>query len=141
MLEKQMQSSHSPTHERWANNAVIGLLYRRHGENVLALKYIEPVLCDVDAPPALRDSMLRMKKSIDTELSWQELAAEHFRRALDAEKINPQNQRIAQYLLAQLYRYLGRNSEARIWFQQVLKDSNLPPNLAQWARQDKGRLQ
>ena len=114
---------------------MIALLYRRHGENAKAQKYIDLVLGDPRIPENLRVSFLKMKKSINTERDWQRLAVEHFRQAVLSGKISGSNQPVAKYLIGELYRRLERADEARYWFNRALKEKQLPVNLKKWMKE------
>lgn len=139
-LAAQLKSSSIPVQMQWSYDAVIALLYRRHGENQLAVAHIGPVLGSKQAPAALRENSLKMKESIATERYWQNLAADHFRQALLAGTIAAANRPVARYLLGELYRRLDRPQDAKTWLDQALRDPRLPPNLKQWAKEARGRM-
>jgi len=120
---------------KWNYDAVIALLYRRHGENRSALKSIDRIGQNKNTPADIRDLFVQMKRSIATEQHWQELSAEHFNRAFTTGTISPANQAIAKYLLAQLYHRLGKKDEARRWLNEAILDRRLPANLLQWAKE------
>jgi len=134
-LEYRITTSAPAAQKRWSYDAVIAILYRRHGRNDLALVHIERVLDDRTSPKDLRDVLALMKQSIDDERNWQIQAADHFDRAVREKKITTQTLPIARYLLGQLCLRLDRPMDARRWFDQAANDPVLPPHLKQWARQ------
>ncbi len=125
---------------QWATEAVIALLYRRHGENKSALPFIDLVLGNKNAPAPLRENFAKMKQSIGAEHYWQGLAAEHFTQAVMAGTITPENKPIAKYLLGQLCYFLDRKEDARLWLNEALIDKNLPANLVKWAKETQERV-
>lgn len=133
-LAENLNNTTTAKQERWAYNAAIGLLYRRHGENSRALPYLESALTDTQTPRPVVKNIQQMKKSINNELSWQQRAAESFRQALDDRKISRENQSIATYLLGQLYHRLGKKDLAKRWLKKAMMDAELPPTLVEWAR-------
>jgi uncharacterized protein (DUF2225 family) len=133
-LAEKFNNTTTAKQDRWAYNAAIGLLYRRHGENSRALPYFESALADKQTPRPVVKSIQQMKKSINDELAWQQRAAESFRQAMDDRKINRENQSIAVYLLGQLYHRLGKKDRAKRWLKKAMLDPELPPTLIEWAR-------
>jgi hypothetical protein len=139
-LQELAEVSSTSSKTQWASDAVIALLYRRHGENKSALPFIDRILGNKNAPAPLRDNFLKMKQSIGAERYWQGLAVEHFTQAIMAGTITPDNKPTAKYLLGQLCYYLDRKDDARLWLNEALIDKNLPPHLAKWARETQDRV-
>jgi uncharacterized protein (DUF2225 family) len=133
LAEKIADTSPLPQ-ERWAYNAAIGTLFRRHGENTKALPYINVAINDSKTPDNVVIDLRRMKKSLATESLWQQRAVDAFRKALDENKISKDNQSVAVYLLGQLYYRLGKKEQADRWIKKALLDPALPPRLTEWAR-------
>jgi tetratricopeptide (TPR) repeat protein len=139
-LEETLAIKSFSAAEAWSYEAVIGLLYRRHGENVRALPHIERVIGNEASPKEVREAFLRMRRSIDEEACWQSRAAARFERAISAGAICPENQPTAKYLVGQLYLRLGQKDKAKHWFRESLKEPKLPPRLAEWIKTDFGMV-
>ncbi len=141
----------------------LALILRRHGENRHASPLLEELgekgtgaFLSVDRPaptlkdsqgdqetekkvpdpfsPALREGIERMRESIVREREQQRQAARCFERALLTDQPTPGNRGPACYLLAELYRRLGRDHEAIRWYDKALAESALPPDLRKWAK-------
>jgi hypothetical protein len=112
------------------------LILRRHGEN----RQAEPLLSRLSGKAfsdPMRESLDRMSGSIAAERRFQARAADHFERALLSDQITPANRGAACYLLGELHRRLNRDSSAIRWYDRALGDRALPPNLRDWAIQQK----
>jgi hypothetical protein len=134
-LKALVESTGTSPKAEWAADAVIGLLYRRHGENKAALPFIDLVLGNKNTPAPLRENFVKMKQSMAAEQYWQGRAVEHFCQAVMAGTITPENKPTAKYLLGQLYYRLDRKDDARLWLNEALIDKKLPPDLAKWAKE------
>jgi len=116
------------------------LLYRRHGENQTAKKYIDAVLGSKNTPKDILATFTKINQSLAMESYWQGLAADRFYTALTKGTITPQNKTMAKYLLGQLYFRLGRTQDAKRWLSEAIVDRKLPDNINQWAKETQRRL-
>lgn len=117
----------------------LALILRRHGENTQT-KAILSRLQRADAirfSDDLRAGMDAMQGSIAREREHQQQAADAFERALLADLIPAENRPAATYLLGELFRRLGRETEALRWFDRALQDRSLPSDLRNWAEQQR----
>jgi hypothetical protein len=118
----------------------LALILRRHGENTHA----DPLLDRLEKSPeqtlssALRQDISNMRQSIIRERRHQQQAADAFERALMANLISADNRGPAAYVLGELYRRLGRESEAIRWYDRALAEPNLAPDLRRWAAEQRG---
>ena len=118
----------------------LALILRRHGENPSAARLLDPLLKSDHFQEPLLEAMRRMRASIENERKHLRAAADAFERALLADSITPENRGPARYLLAELYRRLGHDAEARAWYDRALADSSLPPHLRAWALEQRSAL-
>jgi tetratricopeptide (TPR) repeat protein len=113
---------------------VLGMMWRRHGENLL----FESLLPDPDGdrglPEALRSHLARVRDSIAKERHWQRLALEHFRKAIDSNAVAGGNRAAASYLIGELNRRLGQRNRALRYYDRALADRGIDTHLAEWAR-------
>jgi hypothetical protein len=137
-IEEDILSGEINSKDEWACHAIVGLLYRRHGLNDRAIRHINLVLGSDQTPKTVRESFLRMRKSIDDEVLWQGRAVDCFEKALESKKIDPKNVPTAKYLVGQLYLRLGNQDKAKIWFREALRETDLPPRLREWISADGG---
>jgi hypothetical protein len=119
---------------------VVVLLLRRHGENRQAGPMLDRLAGHSGFSDALRLGIERMRKSIVVERGYQAEAANCFERALLSRQVTPANRGPARYLMGELSRRLGRDSDAVRWYDEAIADKGLPPNLRDWARQQRGRV-
>lgn len=117
------------------------LILRRHGENITAEAMLDRAEAAGAFEATLGQGIARMRDSIQRERDHQRRAAECFERALLAEQIGGGNRPTACYLLAELNRRLGREREARAWYDRAAADALLPDPLRVWvAEQRAARL-
>jgi len=112
----------------------LAMILRRHGENRQVGLRLDELTGYEGFSQVLCDGIERMRTSIARERQHQRLAADYFERALLSEQVAPRNQAPARYLLGELYRRLGRDDAAIIWYDKALASPDLPPNLKTWAR-------
>ena len=115
----------------------LALILRRHGENRQASPLLDRRAEYEGFSDELRDGVNRMRESIARERRHQQEAADRFEGALLANAITPSNRGPACYLLAELYRRLGRDHEAIRWYNKALADTALPSDLLEWAEQQR----
>jgi len=115
----------------------LAMILRRHGENRQAAPRLDELAGYGGFSKVLRDGIERMRASIVRERQHQRLTADYFERALLSEQVAPANQAPARYLLGELYRRLGRDDAAILWYEKALASPDLPANLKTWARQHK----
>jgi len=115
----------------------LALMLRRHGENRHAAPMLDRLAGCQRFSESLREGIERMRASIPREREHQLESAGCFERALLAEQIRPPNRGPACYLLAELYRRLGRDADAIRWYDKALSDPALPTDLREWARQQR----
>ena len=115
----------------------LALILRRHGENRLANPILDQLATQEALPERVRSSIQRMRASIDKERALQTQAADHFQRALEADRVAPANRGSASYVLAELLRHLGRDDEAVRWYDDAMSNHALPSQLRTWAGQQK----
>jgi uncharacterized protein (DUF2225 family) len=115
----------------------LALILRRHGENRAAQRLLDRLIRLDVFPAMLREGIERMRESISRERQYQAEAAELFEQALLAEGMTPMNRGPACYLVGELYRRLGREREALRWFDEAIRDGELPDELRTWARQQR----
>ena len=111
----------------------LALILRRHGENRLASPLLDRLVTDEGLSPSLREGIERMRQSIVGERRHQQQAADRFEAALLANRIGPDNRGPACYLLAELYRRLGRDRDAVRWYEKALSHKTLPLDVRGWA--------
>jgi hypothetical protein len=116
---------------------VLAFLLRRHGENQPASGLLERLLGEHEFPEDLARAACRMRDSIEIERHWQSEAARYFRRALGTGAVAPANEPPALYLLGELYRRLGDSRRAVEFFDRALERPDLPPNLRDWAMEQR----
>ncbi|GMU20452.1 MAG: hypothetical protein AMXMBFR13_05490 [Phycisphaerae bacterium] len=115
----------------------LAMILRRHGENHAAQRILDRLVRLDVFPTMLREGIERMRRSISIERRYQSEAAELFEQALLAGGMSPMNRGPACYLVGELYRRLGREREAVRWFDEAIRDSELPDELRSWARQQR----
>lgn len=115
----------------------LAMILRRHGENHAAQRILDRLVRLDVFPAMLREGIERMRRSISIERRYQSEAAELFEQALLAGGMSPKNRGPACYLVGELYRRLGRDREAVRWFDEAIRDSELPDGLRSWARQQR----
>jgi tetratricopeptide (TPR) repeat protein len=136
-LSEAITSGEFNRYQRPYAELALTLLLRRHGENRPAAEMLKRLEGYDRFEEPLRAGITRMGASIDREREQQTHAAEYFERALLADQITPANRGPACYLLAELYRRLGRDREAIRWYDRALADPTLPPDLQTWAREQR----
>ncbi len=129
ILKSNLKSNEN---DSWAKTLAIGLLYRRHGENISARPYLESLLLEPKFPQKLKGWLKKLISSIDIERKWQKIAIGNFERAVISGKVKNQNKIIAEYILAELYRRIGEDESAIYWYKNAL-GKGLPTPLRKWA--------
>ncbi len=112
---------------------VLALLLRRHGENLQAEALLERLEKIESFDEPVRHAMADMMETMQRERDHQENALRHFEQALKLDEIKNENRAVATYLVGELHRRLGRDQEARHWFRQAVKDTQLPDHVRRWA--------
>lgn len=112
----------------------VALILRRHGENRQAGPMLDRLVTYEGFDANVREGIEKMRKSIRLEREFQTEAARCFERALLAGQIGEQNRGTAKYLLGELLRRLGRDREAKRWFDEALSDKTLPDQAREWAK-------
>jgi tetratricopeptide (TPR) repeat protein len=115
----------------------VALILRRHGEHRQVSPMLDRLVRYESFSDSLKTGIERMRQSIDHEREHQTEAANCFERALLANQIAGDNRGIACYLLGELYRRLGRDREAIMWYDKALADTSLPPDVRRWAREQR----
>lgn len=115
----------------------IALILRRHGENRQARPMLERLASHEHFSKELHDGIASMLATIDAEQIHQRAAAQRFEQALLADRIDPVNRGAACYVLAELNRRLGRDTEAIRWYDRAVDDPRLPDDLRTWAREQR----
>ncbi len=119
---------------------VLAMLLRRHGENA-PFELLGPSGDQATAlPDLLRSQLARTRESVQAERAWQRKALEHFVQAIDNKEVAPQNRPAALYLVAELYRRLGRANRARRYYDEAISDPRIDDHLGRWARQQRDML-
>ncbi len=115
----------------------LALILRGRGENRQAAPLLEALARHGQFSEDLEKAIERMQASITSEAQQQREAADYFERALLTRQISPANAPAAWYLLGELLRRLGRDTEAVAAYQHALAAPDLPPHLRDWATQQR----
>ncbi len=117
----------------------LALILRRHGENIQAGALLKRLLkADAAAFSAeLRAGLSAMQASIAREQEHQRQAAAAFERALLADLVSAENRPSAMYLLGELCRRLGRETEADNWLGKALAEPSIPADLRAWTAEQR----
>ena len=120
-------------------DVALALILRRHGENIQADTLLNRLLkADAEHFSAeLRTSLIALQTSIAQEQEHQRQAAAAFERALLADLVPPENRPSAMYLLGELCRRLGRETEADKWLRKALAEPSISADLRAWAAEQR----
>ncbi|MBI4564801.1 MAG: DUF2225 domain-containing protein [Planctomycetes bacterium] len=110
--------------------------YRRRGENVLALRWLDEVAKSKGENSVVDDACERMRKSIAFERRHQSKAAEFFRRAVEESSLDPKSKAECLFQLGEIARRRGDGAAAAAWYAQAI-DLTPDPNLKKRAETQK----
>ncbi|MBI2932963.1 MAG: DUF2225 domain-containing protein [Planctomycetes bacterium] len=112
-------------------------LYRRHGENVEALRWIEELAKAKGDNSVVDDAVRRTAESIELERAYQRKAVEWAEKTLSDAAPEKGAQAQCRYLLGELARRLGDRAKAAQWYRGALED----PAVGKLAREQLKRVE
>ena len=113
-------------------------LYRKHGENVEARRWLAEVEKLKGENSVVDDAAARMRASFDLEASYQTLAIDAYIAAIDSKKLEKRIAAEAAYVIAELFRRQGQQDSAASWYQTAV-DSTESEELKKLALQQKAK--
>jgi hypothetical protein len=96
-------------------------LYRKHGENQEALKWLSEVDRLKGENSVVDEAAARMRASIEMERSYQKKAIEAYIESVDQKKLDPRSTSAVAYLVGELFRRAGEADSARSWYQTAIE--------------------
>ncbi len=127
-------SGHFDRYQRPYVELAAALILRRHGENRQAGPMLDTLVKCEGFDASVRKGIERMRESIRLEREFQVEAANCFERALLGGRISEKNRGTAKYLLGELLRRLGRDREAKRWYELALRETTLPETVRVWGQ-------
>jgi len=118
----------------------VGMLLRRHGENLEATAFLRTAQAETILEDELRQAARRALESIERERRYQREALTHLERAWLSEQVAPANRGPAAYVLGELNRRLGRDEEAMRWYGRVAAQPGAPDRIRLWAQEQERRI-
>jgi len=120
-LEKDVEAK---KYERGVNRILsrylLTFLFRKHGENVDALRWLGEVDKLKGENSIVDDAAVKTRTSIDLERAFQKKAIDAYVEVVDSNKADKRTAGVA-YLIGELYRRLGERDSALSWYQTALE--------------------
>jgi hypothetical protein len=114
-------------------------LYRKHGENVEARRWLDEVDRLKGENSVVDEAAAKMRASLDLEASYQARAIEAYIAAIDSKRLEKRIAAEAAYVVAELFRRQGQADSAASWYQTAI-DSTDSDDLRKLALQQKAKI-
>ncbi|HLG42368.1 MAG TPA: DUF2225 domain-containing protein [Planctomycetota bacterium] len=95
-------------------------LYRRHGENTRAAKWIADLEGRKGQNSVVDGLVPKIKATIDRERGFQRKALEHLVKAADKPGLSDADRMSLEYMIAEQHRRLEEHDKSKEWFDKVL---------------------
>jgi len=138
-LEKEIAAGRFKGTDLLIRRHLLAWTYRRRGENVDALKWLDAVAESKGENSVIDESVARMRASIEAERAQQKKAAAEYARALGDATLEAKVRAECQYMLAEIARRNGEFPAAAEWYAKAIA-ATPDPALKKLAEAQKARI-
>ena len=139
-IEKDIEAKkYEKSPNRILSRYLAAYTWRKHGENVEALRWLSEVDAMKGENSIVDDAAARMRASIELERSYQKKAIDAYVEAIDSKKHSKRLSAETAYVIGELFRRLGQADSAASWYQTAI-DTSEADDLKKLAGDQKSKL-